>query len=152
MKTKRSFALSAVLCAALALPTTTNANPAMIEAESIRTLDMMLMATSLRCRKGEHDFRAEYDLFSRHNGHLLRSANDTMRRSLNATYGLRGGERALDRMSVRMANNYGNGHPWMSCSELKAAAVDLARAHSKASLAAAANRLLSPPQIAYDFP
>ena len=152
MKTKRMIALSAALCAALTIPMTANANPAMIEAENIRTLDMMLMATSLRCRKGADDFRAEYAAFSRFNRLHLTHANTTMRRSLNARYGVRAAERELDRRSVKMANRFGNGHPWMSCRELKVAAGDLARAHSKASLATAAHKLLNPPQIAYDIP
>ena len=152
MNTKRSIALAATLCGAMTMPTTAAANPAMKEAESIRTLDMMLMATSLRCRKGADDFRAEYDTFSRLNKLHLTHANTTMRRSLNSRYGVRGATRELDRRSVKMANRFGNGHPWMDCGELKEVAGELAKAHSRAFLADMANRLLTKPKVAFDLP
>ena len=152
MITKRATALAAALSAALTIPTPALANQGISEAENIRRLDMMLMATSLRCRTTAHDFRAKYRTFSRFNMHHIKSANDRMRRNLTATYGKRGGERELDRRSVRMANRYGNGHPHMDCRALKEVAGDLARAHSQASLADAALGLLGGPRIAFEVP
>jgi hypothetical protein len=151
MRISRSIAAAAAFCAVSLTPATASANQAYSNAESIRTLDMMLMATSLRCRNGAYDFRPEYAEFSRFNMHLLNRANDNLRRNLSATYGARGGERELDRMSVRAANRFGNGHPTMDCEALKVVAGDLARAHTEASLLAVADRLLSAPRIAYDF-
>lgn len=151
MGNSRSIAAAAVLCVASLTPAAANANQQFDNAETIRTLDMMLMATSLRCRHGADDFRAEYAQFSRDNGQHINRANDQLRRSLSATYGTSEGDREWDRMGVRAANRFGNGHPTMDCHALKAAAGELAQVHTEASLLAAAWRLLNGPRIAYDF-
>lgn len=152
MKPKRLIAAMTVAGAALTMPGTAFAEQGHVAAKNILNLDMMLMATSLRCRKGAHDFRAEYQDFSRLNKLHITGANAAVRRNLSATYGKKGSVRELDRMSVRMANRYGSGHPWLGCEELKLAAGELARAHTHASLAETASRLLAPQRIALDRP
>ena len=103
-------------------------------AEKIRRLDIMLMVTGLRCRTGADNFQADYRKFTtNHIATLNRSA-----RSLSAEMG----QRALDRLSVTMANDYGQGHPWLSCKELKMVARNLAEVRGDAPLIEAADQLL----------
>ena len=111
-------------------------------AEKLRRLDIMLMVTSLRCRFGADDFQADYQRFSaRHLGEL-NAAGSELRADLSARYGAAGANKELDRMSVRMANEYGLGHPWLDCAGLKQAARNLAAEQDSVALAAAADSLL----------
>ena len=64
----------------------------------------------------------------------------------------RGADRALDRLSVTMANTYGQGHPWLDCHQLKQVARGLADARGSAPLVEAADQLLEArgtPQFAW---
>jgi hypothetical protein len=45
-------------------------------------------------------------------------------------------------MSVVMANEYGNGHPWLSCHELRQVAQSLALVEGRETLVEAAGQLL----------
>jgi len=58
-----------------------------------------------------------------------------------------GAKKALDTISVGMANHYGQGHPWLGCGELKAMARDLAGTADRSRLLAIADDVLrdSPP-------
>ena len=111
------------------------------EAEAVRKLDIMLMVTSLRCRTTADNFQADYQRFS--SSHL--SALNAASRQLQADLIKQGntGKRALDKISVGMANEYGNGHPWLGCGELKQIARSLASDTTSARLAVAAHELLS---------
>ncbi|MEL6877091.1 MAG: S-adenosyl-L-homocysteine hydrolase [Pseudomonadota bacterium] len=120
-----------------------SAEPLAVEAESIRKLDIMLMVTSLRCRMGEHDFQSEYRRFSAAHLANLNKAGRTMRSQMHARYGRKGSKRALDRVSVQMANAYGNGHPWMNCRELKQVTHELSQTSDPARLSVAARELLA---------
>jgi hypothetical protein len=107
----------------------------MSSAEKIRRLDIMLMVTGLRCRTGADNFQVDYRKFTSNNiATLNRSA-----RALSAEMG----PRALDRLSVTMANEYGQGHPWLGCRELKMVAQNLAETKGEAPLVAAADQLLN---------
>lgn len=154
MKLRRSIATAAIICAAAALttPSAAIANPGMDAAEKVRKLDIMLMVTSLRCRTGEHDFREEYQAFTRQNLHHLNRAYSTMRSNLSARYGHKGSKRALDRVSVQMANQYGNGHPWLGCAELKQVVTKLGTVREHAQLSSEASRLLGPRQLVMNAP
>jgi hypothetical protein len=111
-------------------------------AEKLRRLDIMLMVTSLRCRTTADNFAAEYQTFSANHLPALNQANDELRNGLAGQYGSAGSARALDRISTVMANTYGQGHPWLSCRELKIAARDLANVQGRATLEEAADQLL----------
>ncbi len=143
---KRPFAAIFSTCAAIAVTigaAPASANPASLEAESIRKLNIMLMVTSLRCRTGVHDFQAEYRRFSATHLSNLNAAGKTMRGAMHARYGVRGSKRALDKVSVQMANAYGDGHPWMDCEQLKKVTHDLSLNGDRTRLSAAARELLS---------
>jgi hypothetical protein len=96
------------------------------EPEMLRSLDIMLMVTALRCRFGPDDFQPDYNRFAaRH----LSTMNEAAR-ELQDHYALRvGHERArqqLDRLNTGIANRYGQGHPWLECADLAMIANDLA--------------------------
>ena len=119
-------------------------------AEKLRRLDIMLMVTGLRCRAGADNFQADYGRFtSAHIGELNVAANQ-LRAEYARRNGAAGADRALDRMSVSMANQYGQGHPWLNCAQLKMVARNLATAKGSAPLIAAADQLLNdqPVQLA----
>jgi hypothetical protein len=119
-------------------------------AEKLRRLDIMLMVTGLRCRAGADNFQADYGRFtSAHIGELNGAASQ-LRTEYARRNGAAGADRALDRMSVSMANQYGQGHPWLNCAQLKMVARNLATAKGSAPLIAAADQLLNeqPVQLA----
>ncbi|MCK0128587.1 hypothetical protein [Erythrobacter sp. F6033] len=117
-------------------------SPIAANAENIRSLNIMLMVTSLRCRTGAHDFRGEYDLFARTHQQNLADAHKHLSRNMVATYGSKGPKRTLDRIGVTIANRYGDGHPTLDCSDLKSATSELARTQDRARLSVIANTLL----------
>jgi hypothetical protein len=105
-------------------------------AEKLHRLDIMLMVTSLRCRKTSNDFTADYRRFSARQLTSLNEAAAKLRGRL-------GGKAAFDRVSTGMANSYGNGHPWLNCGQLKQVTRNLAQVQGKATLAEAADQLLA---------
>lgn len=133
------------------------ANPAyaggsMSGAEKLRRMDIMLMVTGLRCRNTEDNFQPDYGRFTtKHIGHL-NQASEELRGELARSGGAAGSVRALDRLSVTMANAYGQGHPWLTCRELKQVAQNLVDVKGRATLEEVADQLLSPsspPRFAY---
>ena len=120
-------------------------------AEKLRRLDIMLMVTGLRCRGGEDNFQPDFQAFEAHHLAELNAANRQLRADWVKAMGPAGADKALDRMSVGMANQYGNGHPWLGCHELKGLAHDLATSDGVEPLLAAADGVLSGdgPQLAY---
>lgn len=95
-----------------------------LSATKIRTLDEMLMVSSLRCRLVGVEFQNSYGEFvSNHRGKLMVAALTLQRRMISAdTY---------DRFITSIANRYGAGVPGMSCTdlaELTRAAADPQRA------------------------
>lgn len=113
------------------------------QAENIRKLDIMLMVTSLRCRMGKHDFQPQYRKFSANHITALNGAARTLEAGYVKRHGAKGAKRALDRISVQMANEYGQGHPWLECGALKDIASDLAASKNPADLTLAADELLA---------
>ncbi|HYD23507.1 MAG TPA: S-adenosyl-L-homocysteine hydrolase [Croceibacterium sp.] len=111
-------------------------------AEKLRRLDIMLMVTALRCRFGADDFQADYNAFAARHLETMNAAGRRLTQALAAQHGAQGARRALDRLSTRMANAYGMGHPTLGCAELKQATHELSLAQD-ASLAAAADTLLA---------
>ena len=112
------------------------------EAEQIRKLDIMLMVTSLRCRTGKDDFQPHYRKFSSAHLATLNSAARTLEGGLVKRHGQKGAKRALDRISVGMANQYGQGHPWLECGQLKEITHDLSQSRDSSELHLAADELL----------
>lgn len=144
MKTglKRFFA-GFVVGSAMLATVPANAETALGEEQALRTFDIMLMVTALRCRTGADDFQADYYRFAaRHIGTLNR-AGATLRADFASTMGPRSADRALDRMGVRIANSYGDGHPWMGCAQLGQLARELAVTTDPAALASAAHYALA---------
>lgn len=123
----------------------------MSQAEKIRRLDIMLMVTGLRCRTTADNFQADYGRFTTRHIDTLNAASDTLKADMSRRFGTAGANRALDRLSVTMANSYGQGHPWLNCAQLKTVARNLAGATGEGPLVEAANQLLAPsgsPQLA----
>lgn len=136
--------MSAVAIAASTaiLPASASAQTQASEAESIRSLSIMLMVTSLRCRTTDFDFREEYRRFNVAHKQHLSGAGRTLRKEMSARHGARGSNRALDRISVQIANSYGDGHPWLECDELKQITHDLSLHRDKVQLSQTARKLL----------
>lgn len=121
-------------------------------AEKLRRLDIMLMVTSLRCRATADNFSVEYGNFTTNHLAELNRASAELRADLSQRYGAAGSARALDRISTVMANNYGQGHPWLSCRDLKMVTGNLAIMRGNDTLVEAADQLLGEgggPELAY---
>lgn len=115
-------------------------------AEKLRRLDIMLMVTALRCRFGEYNFQADYDAFATRHLAELNAAARALTAELARRQGAAGARRALDRMSTRIANGYGMGHPDLECRDLKRETRALADERDPAALVTAADRLIALPQ------
>lgn len=136
----KAYALAISAGALLITPATATAGD--FEDEQIRRLDIMLMVTSLRCRMGEDDFQPQYRKFTTNHITTLNGAARRLQAGLVKRHGGRGAVRALDKISVGMANEYGQGHPWLGCAELKSITSDLASSIDPAAVAQAARELL----------
>ena len=138
----KNTAASIAALAMLALPTAAQAGTN-DQAEALRKLDIMLMVTSLRCRTTADNFQADYQRFSSSHLAELNAAGRLLQANLVKKAGASGAKRALDKSSVGMANEYGNGHPWLGCGELKQITRSLAADKDSGHLATAADELLS---------
>lgn len=135
--------VAAAIGMALAVPQPLHAAEAgSSEAEKLRRLDIMLMVTGLRCRTTTDNFIDDYGQFTARHMSELNQANKELRTQLSATYGSAGADRALDRISTVMANEYGAGHPWLSCAELRQVTKSLTLVQGHATLVEAADQLL----------
>jgi hypothetical protein len=146
-KTLLGASLLALLALSVGLTITSPARAtpslsAMSGAEKLRRLDIMLMVTGLRCRAGGDNFNAEYGRFTTRHMAALNRANAELRGEMAARFGAAGANRALDRLSTTMANTYGQGHPWLSCHELKEVAEGLAAVRGDDVLVEAADQVL----------
>jgi len=141
---KLAVILTAV--SSLATGTPANATPAG-DAAALRKLDIMLMVSSLRCRFGADNFQSDYEQFSAAQHATMQGAFETLQADYTARVGPVGAKKALDTISVGMANHYGQGHPWLGCGELKAMTRDLAGTADRSRLLAIAEDVLrdSPP-------
>ena len=133
----------AAACAAATLLTPVGASATTSQDEAIRKLDIMLMVTSLRCRFGADNFQPQYQRFSSAHLPTLNGAAKRLEKQFVAQYGAKGATRQLDKISVGMANQYGQGHPWLGCGALKQIATDLAAAKDPLALTSAAEELLA---------
>lgn len=99
---------------------------AALEPAKLRQLDVMLLVSSLRCRLGPDDFKADYDSFLEQHRPMLSQANHIILDDMTSRVGAIGALEALDRMSVGIANHYGERGSF-GCRELKAVTQELAR-------------------------
>lgn len=141
MQFRKTMAAAVTAAALLATPSVANASE---QHEQVRKLDIMLMVTSLRCRMGADDFQPQYRNFSATHITALNHAARSLESGLVTQHGKTGAKRALDRISVGMANQYGQGHPWLGCAELKEITTGLGQSNDPAVLAQAATELLGP--------
>ena len=111
-------------------------------AEKLRRLDIMLMVTGLRCRTTRDNFQREYGRFTTNHIGELNAAARELKADYAAKLGPAKADRALDKLSVQMANQYGQGHPWLNCGQLKRVASTLADMRGLQPLVEAANDLL----------
>lgn len=113
------------------------------DAAKIKHLNTMLMVTALRCRNTADNFLPQYNRFVTKHNSLIGSQNAALKGHLAQTYGARGAEGALDRMSIGFANSYGNGHKSMNCKQLKELAAKLSsESHGVVTMAAAADSMV----------
>lgn len=113
-------------------------------AEQLRRLDIMLMVTDLQCRGRGEGFSADYDRFAANHRPTMNSAGRRLRAAYAAGRSERAQRRMLDTISTSMANQYGLGHPWLSCTELRDVTVRLADTRDVSVLLAAADEFLAP--------
>ena len=122
---------------------------AIADDENLRRLDIMLMVTGLRCRNTPDDFQADFQAFEARHLPELNAAARAMVQQYAGQMGADLASRMVDRLSVQMANRYGNGHPWLGCHELKGLAQALAAQDGRDVLVQAASETLdgddSPP-------
>ncbi|MFN3451696.1 MAG: hypothetical protein ACK4ZE_06015 [Sphingorhabdus sp.] len=136
----RKAALAVVLSAVSVQPAQACWTNAAQEAAKIKHLNTMLMVTALRCRNTADNFLLHYNRFVVKHNSLIGSQNAELRKHLSATYGARGAEDALDRMSIGYANSYGNGHRAMDCQQLRDLAAKLSsEPHGVVTMAAVAD-------------
>jgi hypothetical protein len=143
MKISGVAAKAAMVLAAFAATVPAQAVDPLAEAEKLRRLDIMLMVTGLRCRTTADNFNAEYGRFTASHMATLNAAGAQLKAKMAARYGAAGANRALDKFSTTMANTYGQGHPWLTCAELKSATAGLAQVRGRATLLEAADQLLA---------
>ncbi len=143
MTFRKTLAALAAAATLAGTPTIASGNE-FTQDERIRRLDIMLMVTSLRCRMGSDDFQDNYRSFTAAHLPALNASARRLEKTFVAKHGAKGAKRALDRISVGMANEYGQGHPWLSCAELKEVARDLSKSADSLVLTQAADQLLGP--------
>lgn len=142
---------ASVAAAMVLISVPATATPAMSQAEKLRRLDIMLMVTGLRCRHTSDNFQSDYGRFTTAHLGTLNAASHQLKADFSRRHGAVGANRALDKLSVQMANDYGGGHPWLSCGQLKQVTRTLADMRGVAPLVEAADELLDngPRQLAW---
>lgn len=137
----RKTAFVAMVAAMAAQPAQACWTGAAEDAAKIKHLNTMLMVTALRCRNTADNFLPQYNRFVTKHNALIGSQNNLLKTHLAKTYGARGAEGALDRLSIGYANSYGMGHKKMNCGELKQLAASLSSTnHGVATMAAEADK------------
>lgn len=139
---KTILGVSASLAITLAAVSPAQAAGSLANAEKLRRLNIMLMVTSLRCRATADSFATEYNSFTTSHLSELNQANARIREEMALRLGPVRGAMELDRQMTVTANAYGQGHPWLSCRDLKIATRDLARAQGADTLLEAADQLV----------
>jgi hypothetical protein len=132
------FALAATMMASPAQACWTNAEQ---DAAKVANLNMMMMVSALRCRKGPDDFLVDYNQFVKNNNTVIGSQNAAVRSHFARINGGGNADAAMDKFIIGIANSYGGGHDRLGCGELKVVAQHLSRkGHDAGSLLAIANQ------------
>lgn len=97
---------------------------AVTEAAQVKQFDIMLMVSTIRCFRKGVDFSADYNQFVRTKRSVLRAVGDEMIRHLNGSMGGKAAAMAYDRMSVVMANRFGDGVDGYECEDIRAMVVE----------------------------
>ena len=118
---------AAALCAlaAMASPAQACWTSAEQDAAKVANLNMMMMVSALRCRKGPDDFLADYNRFVTNNNPVIGSQNAAVRSHFARINGNGTADAAMDKFIIGIANSYGGGHQWLGCAQLKLVAQDL---------------------------
>lgn len=122
-------------------------NAKSVQAAKIMHLNNMLMVSALRCRKGDHNFLADYNRFMKVNKPLLSQQVANTKQHFARAHGSRGAVAALDKFNIAIANRYGAGHPRMSCAQLKKMAQTLSSKQNLVSLTGHADRAVGVPYL-----
>lgn len=136
------------VCLILAPPARAEEAPSV--ARKINQVDVMLLVTSLRCRFGADDFRSEYEeLHARHQAEFS-EANSQLKAEFLKHDASAAAQRSFDSFITKVANTYGNGHPWLGCAELRSITGTLAKMEGSGPLIEAYGQLVAgaPPQFA----
>ena len=105
------------------------------DAAKVANLNMMMMVSALRCRKGPDDFLADYNRFVKNNNPVIGSQNAAVRSHFARINGNGNADAAMDKFIIAIANSYGGGHQYLGCAQLKLVAQDLSLDdHSAGSL------------------
>jgi len=99
-------------------------NQTVTEAAQVRQFDIMLMVSTIRCFRKGVDFSADYNNFVKTKRAVLRAVGDEMIRHLNGSMGGKAAAVAYDRISVVMANRFGDGVPGYECEDIRAMVVE----------------------------
>ena len=121
-------------------------------AKKLKKLKILLMVSALRCRNSANDFRPAYQRFASRHLPTLRKAHMTMKAEYVAQHGRKLGQKQLDRAIVSMANEFGQGHPWLDCQGLAKVTTDLADSGGDHALWTAADTLLGQAPVAATGP
>jgi hypothetical protein len=105
------------------------------DAAKIANLNMMMMVSALRCRKGADDFLGDYNRFVKNNNPVLGAQNAAVRGHFARIDGAKVADRQMDRFVIGLANSYGGGTDSKGCDQLKSVAFELGqKSHSAKSL------------------
>ena len=119
MKISGKFAaMSALIGIAFAQPAQACWSDTEAKAASVANLNMMMMVSALRCRKGPNNFLDDYNRFVKANTSVVGSQNAIVKARFARLLGAKSADGALDRLTVGYANHYGGGHATMDCAAL----------------------------------
>ena len=139
IQTGKVAALCALALSIIAVPAQACWTSAEQDAAKVANLNMMMMVTALRCRKGPDDFLADYNRFVKNNNPVIGSQNAAVRSHFARIGGAKSADAAMDKFIIAIANSYGGGHDRLGCGELKMVAQELSRTgHNAGSLLAIA--------------
>jgi hypothetical protein len=139
IRTSKASVLCALAAIIMALPAQACWTNAEQDAAKVANLNMMMMVSALRCRKGPDDFLAEYNRFVKNNNPVIGSQNAAVRSHFARISDNGNADAAMDKFIIGIANSYGGGHGRLDCGELKVVAQDLSQSgHSAGSLLAIA--------------
>jgi hypothetical protein len=146
--TRKVAAIAAAMAMIAAQPAQACWSDHEAQAASVANLNMMLMVTALRCRKGSDNFLAEYNRFVKSNNATLGAQNAIIKARFARLNGAQSAESAMDGFTIGLANSYGGGAATMDCRALKGMATDLAsRGWDSIGLIAIAERRAGTPHL-----